>query len=83
MKHPWRRKLPIGAALFEEAQRLGISLKEIYKDGGVTLDEPELQRRVMAAWADRRSGWLGLLAFVSAIASALSAAVAWYAVAHR
>jgi hypothetical protein len=47
-----RRKLPTGDALEKEAGRLGVSTNEIYK-GGV-LDEPELQRRILAARAEQR-----------------------------
>ena len=51
MKLPWGRKLPTGAALEAEAERFGVTLHDIYKtkDGLKYLDEPELQRRVLAA----------------------------------
>jgi hypothetical protein len=58
LKRLWRRKLPTGEALVEEARRRGISEYETWKggaEGKTTLDEPELQRRVLAARADRRS----------------------------
>jgi hypothetical protein len=79
------RKLPTGSALEAEAERLGVTLYDIYKtkEGLKYLDEPELQRRVLAAWADRRNGRLWLLALASAVASVLSAAAAWYAVVHK
>jgi hypothetical protein len=86
MNLSWKRKLPTGDALEEEAARLGVSLQEIYKGGAqgrTILNEPELQRRILAAWADRRNARLWLLALVSAIASVLSAAAAWYAANHR
>jgi hypothetical protein len=53
MNLPWRRKLPTGEALVDEARRLGVSEQEIWKggaEGHTTLDESELQRRVLAAW---------------------------------
>jgi len=85
MKLPWGRKLPTGAALEAEAERLGVTLYDIYKtkEGVKYLDEPELQRRVLAAWADRRNGRLWVLALASAVASVLSAVAAWYAVVHK
>jgi hypothetical protein len=59
MNLPWRWKpLPTGDALESEAARLGVSLHEIYKggaQGNTILEEPELQRRVLAAWGERRS----------------------------
>ena len=63
MNLSWKRKLPTGDALEEEAARLGVSLQEIYKGGAqgrTILNEPELQRRILAAWADRRNARLWL-----------------------
>lgn len=68
MNLPWRRKqLPTGDALESEAARLGVSLHEIYKGGAqghTLLDEPELQRRVLAAWSEQRNA---VLSFVQTI----------------
>jgi len=65
MNLPWRRRpLPTGEALESEAARLGVSLHEIYKGGAqghTILDEPELQRRVLAAWGERRSAVLSFV----------------------
>ncbi len=65
MNLPWRRKpLPTGEALESEAARLGVSLHEIYKggaQGNTILDEPELQRRVLAALGERRSAVLSFV----------------------
>jgi hypothetical protein len=70
MKLLWRRKLPTGDDLEAEASRLGVSLHEIYKggaDGQTILDEPELQRRVLAARAERRSAILSFAQTVGII----------------
>jgi len=45
--------------------------------------EPELQQRLLEARAHRRAAWLWLLALVSAGASILSAAAAWFAVSGK
>jgi hypothetical protein len=60
----WRRKLPTGDALEKVAERLGVSTHEIYKGGAqklTTLDEPELQRRILAARAERRDAILNIV----------------------
>jgi hypothetical protein len=77
----WRRKLPTGDDLVAEANRLGVSLHEIYKggvDGNTILDEPELQRRILAAWAERRSAILSFaqtVGIIGTLALTLSLAI--------
>jgi hypothetical protein len=74
MKLPWKRKLPTGDALVEEARRLGVSEHEIWKggaEGHTILDEPELQRRVLAARGDRRSAILNFAQTIGIIGTLL------------
>jgi hypothetical protein len=81
MKLLWRRKLPTGDDLVAEANRLGVSLHEIYKggaDGHTILDEPELQRRVLPARAERRSAILSraqTVGIIETLALTLSLAI--------
>src|SRR5260370_36011989 len=51
MKFPWNRPLSQGAALEKEAERLGVSPHRTWTTTGdqTSLDEPELQRRGLAA----------------------------------
>ena len=60
-------KLPQGKELESVATDLGVSLHETYQSR--TLDEPELQKRVLAALSSRRNSCLWLLAFLSFLAS--------------
>ncbi len=71
-----RKKLLQGEELVKRATELGVSL------GNLSNSEPELQRRVIEAERHRRDASLWTLALVSAVASMLSAAAAWLAVAH-
>jgi hypothetical protein len=74
LKRLWIRKLPGGEALVEEARRLGVSEYETWKGGGegkTILDEPELQRRVLAARADRRSKILNFVQTLGIIVAIL------------
>jgi hypothetical protein len=80
----WRNEpLPRGAGLEKEAETLGVTLHETMK-GGVQgrsiLDEPELQRRVLAARADRRAARTVIVSVVSAVVSILGAIASWIAV---
>ncbi|GBE39130.1 hypothetical protein BMS3Bbin08_01749 [bacterium BMS3Bbin08] len=73
------KKLLSGKKLEERANELGVSLHEVYTGRG-HLVEPELQRRVMEVERSQREARLWLIALISAIASVLSAAAAWYAI---
>jgi hypothetical protein len=60
MNLPWKRKLPKGQSLVNEAERLGVSLYGLpypakRGDGPNPGNEPELQARVLAARAERRN----------------------------
>lgn len=64
MNLPWRRKLPTGDAPEEEAVRLGVSLHETWVGGAqgrTTINESELQSRVLSARAERRSALLNIV----------------------
>lgn len=77
------RKLLRGAELEARAEELGVSMHETIDGRHGVLKEPELQRRVMEAERSTRENRLWLVALVSAIASAVSAAGAWWAVACK
>lgn len=72
------RKLPQGEELERVATELGVSLHETY--GSRTLNEPELQRRILEAIRAQRDSWFWLLVLISALASLASALAAWVAV---
>ena len=65
-------KLPTGGALEEEAVRLGVSLHGTLTSGAqgrTTLNEPELQSRVLAARAERRGAILNMVQSVGIVAT--------------
>lgn len=66
-------------ALREYAQELGCSLSSSYTPDGKHLEE-EVVRRIQEAMRSIRESRMWLVAFFSAIASAFSAAAAWFAV---
>ena len=77
-------KLPTGKELEELCQKLGVDTTGEARTQSSSGSRPrasdyELQRRLIEAKRSRREQWLWLLALVSAFASALSAAAAWYA----
>ena len=72
-------KLLQGKALISRAQKLGVSMAELYDTQGV-LSEPELQRRVTEAERSLRESRLWVIAIIAAVASAISAIAAWAAV---
>ena len=74
---PWQ-KLPQGDQLERIASELGVSLQETY--GQRSLNEPELQRRILEALRFQRDSWLWLLALIAALTSLASALAAWVAV---
>jgi hypothetical protein len=74
MSFVWKRKLPAGEPLKKEAERLGVSLAgshkyidPITKRNIVSLDDAELQERVLAARTDRRSAALNLVQTVAIV----------------
>jgi hypothetical protein len=70
----WRRKLPTGERLDSEALRLGVSSQDIWRTGApvrTIMDEAELQRRVLAARADRRGRILNIVQTVGIIGALL------------
>jgi hypothetical protein len=72
MNLPWRRKLPTGEALVEEAERRGVSLHETWKggaEGKTIVDEAELQRRVLAARSARQSMIVNLAQTIGIVAA--------------
>ena len=75
-------KLPQGGELEALADKLGVSQAKTWETigGKTTLDEPELQRRVMEAIRLRRDSWVWVLAFISALAALASALAAWVAI---
>lgn len=79
-------KLPTAAADLEKlADELGVSMFDtaVTKYGKTGTNTYEVQRRIRDAIKDWRGSWLWLLAFISAVASALSALAAWMAVLTR
>jgi len=65
----WIKPLPRGAALQKEVDALGVSRHDTIRGGAQGLsyeDEPELQRRVLAARADRRAARTVIVTVVSA-----------------
>jgi len=87
------KRLLQGQELRDRARELGISLEglpaQLTEDpygrtGSIDhLNDPEIQRRLMEAERRIREGRLWFLAVISAVASVVSAAAAWYAVVHR
>lgn len=71
------KKLPLNEELRKEAERLGVSRLNLGDD------PPELQRRVMAAQKHIRDHNLWIVAFISALASLVSAVAAWTAIFFR
>ena len=64
-----------GDELKEHANSLGVSLTRLYNTNGL-LNEPELQKRVLAAESHIREHNLRFLEVMSAVAAVISAAVA-------
>ena len=62
----------------KECKKLGISFDS--STTGAGLDRTEMQRRILAAWANNRNSSLWLIALISAIASVVSAITAVIAV---
>jgi hypothetical protein len=78
------RRLLRGPELEKRARELGVSMiGGLDMSAAGTVLEPALQHRVMEAERARREERLWLVALFSAIASAISAAAAWWAVALR
>ena len=80
------RKLPTESPELDKlAEKLGISMfnTAVTKHGQTGTDTYELQRRIREALKAWKDGWLWLLAFISAVASVLSALAAWAAVLMR
>jgi len=73
-----KRKILLGKELESRAKELGVSLDHLYSEAGI--NEPELQRRVLEAERSLRENRLWIIAFISAIASVVSAIAAWIAV---
>jgi hypothetical protein len=73
------KQLPTGQELRDESRRLGISpvALEGQLSAGATILEPALQDRYLAFLRDRRDSRLWWIAFISAVASVLSAAASW------
>jgi hypothetical protein len=76
--------LPTGKKLEEQCKRFGVDITGEPRTQSTSGSRPrasdfELQRRLIEAKRSRREWWLWLVALVSAVASALSAAAAWYA----
>lgn len=69
-----------GQDLLDRAEELGVSRREL-SGGNVYDGEPELQRRVIEAERHKRESRIWWIALVSAVASVISAAAAWTAVA--
>ena len=64
------------------AKQIGVSFYKIY-DGDTNLKEAELNARILEHERATRDSRLWIVALVSAIASALSALAAWFAVLMR
>ncbi len=67
-----KQKLPTGEALEQEAIQLGVSLNETGKGGAqgrTILDEPELQRRVLAARMERQNAFVNRVQTAGIIAT--------------
>ena len=76
--------MPTGKKLEEQCKRFGVDVTSEPRTQSASGSRPrasdfELQRRLIEAKRSRREWWLWLVALVSAVASALSAAAAWYA----
>ncbi len=73
------KKLPTTDKDIEkECKQCGISMQQSINDTG--LDHVEMQRRILAVWANNRNESLWKVAFISAVASVCSAIVAIIAV---
>lgn len=72
------RKEKQGEELFEEAKKLGVATDGIFQNS--TIREGALQERVRSAKNTRYARLTWVIALISAIASAISAIAAWYAV---
>ncbi len=75
------KQLPLGKKLIELAIELGVTFYE--SAGAPGENEAIMQARVLAALRERRDSRLWIVALVSAIASALSAFAAFYAIVFR
>ena len=74
------KKLPADEQGLEDlAQQLGVSMFNTQEEkfGRSGMNIYEVQRRIREAIADAKGSWLWLLAFLSAVASVLSALAAW------
>jgi len=70
-----RKKLPnTEEAIVKECRRLKISFHCSTNSTG--LDHSEMQRRILAVWAEERNSSLWLIALISSIASVASAITA-------
>ena len=79
-------KLLQGEELKQRADELGVSMTKLYSSMG-TINEPELQRRVLEAEAaereissTKREKWMWRLTVLSTLAGILSALAAWVAI---
>ncbi|MDR3742159.1 MAG: hypothetical protein P4L40_24335 [Terracidiphilus sp.] len=82
------KKLLEGNELESHARKLGIDIKgeRITQSSSGQIQRAsdyEIQRRVIDAERAKRDSWLWAFAFISAIASVLSALAAWFATVHR
>lgn len=75
------KRLPLGEELNKLARKLGVTFHESALAAGGSENEAIMQARVLAALREQRDSKLWIIALISAIASALSALVAWWAVA--
>lgn len=73
-------KIKRGEELRKYAEQLGVSDHALYDAHSGTMDEPELQRRVMEAERHKRDASLWLIALISTISSVISALAAWTAI---
>ena len=72
------KKLLTGKKLHKRAAKLGVSMhRTVDSDAGT--NDAIVQERVMAAERHNRDGRMWIFAFVSAIASVVSALTAWFA----
>lgn len=79
------KKLPQGEALEKRARKLGIECSGLeirMRDSGehAKVYEFELQKKIMEAERSIREHRLWIIALFSAIASAISAGAAWFAI---
>ena len=73
------KQLPNGQELRDKCRELGISSVALTGEmsAGATILEPALQARYLAFMRDGRDSRLWWIAFISAVASVLSAAASW------